>query len=92
MLWDPQGNRHYSSALEGIQFLRDNSKSLVRWLHECREDGGRLIHFPQYRSLINDIANVTIRWIDEQERRRTALEERIAELQKELSAARTQAK
>lgn len=67
MQYGPDGNRYYSSADEAVQFIRDNTKALVRWLHLCREQGARLPAFPQYRSLVNDIANITARWIEERE-------------------------
>lgn len=60
-------------------FLHGATKGLVRWLHECRENGGRLFLFPQYRSVINDIGQVTMRWITEQERRISELEQALRE-------------
>lgn len=84
MLWDSAGNKHYSSSLEALQFLQATTKSIVRWLHECRENGGELISLPHYRSLLNDIANVTIRWIDAQEKRISTLQDRVHSLEQRL--------
>ena len=84
MLWDTDGNKHYSSSLEAVQFLRDTSKAVVRWLHECREGGGQMPMFPHYRSLLNDMSNVTIRWIEEQERIRSTMQDRVHSLERRL--------
>lgn len=77
MQWDRDGNKHFSSAMEAVMFLQGATRGLVRWLHECRENGGKLFLFPQYRSVINDIGQVTSRWITEQERRISDLEQAL---------------
>ena len=83
MQWDSERNKHYSSSLEALQFLQTTTRSIVRWLHECRETG-EMPSLPHYRSLLNDIANVTIRWIDSQERRITILQDRAHSLEQRL--------
>lgn len=62
-------------------YLRAWTRSVVRWLHECQDAGARLFLFPQYRSLLNDLSNVTQRWILQQEQLISNLQERIRELE-----------
>lgn len=64
---DAKGDWHYESAGEAVESIRDDSRSIVRWLHECRESG-TMQRFQQFRSLLNDIANQAVRWIEDRER------------------------
>mgnify|MGYP001564124129 FL=1 len=88
MLWD--GNdKHYSSAEEAVQFLRAATRKTIRWLHECRENR-TVLFFQQYRSLLNDIANVTVRWIEEREEYIATLEQRVSDLEALVAQDRPQ--
>lgn len=85
MIWDRNGDKHFSSAMEAEMFLQDATRGLVRWLHECRESG-QMIHFPKYRSILNDIANVTSRWIRQREGDITDLQIRLHDTRMRLEA------
>jgi hypothetical protein len=87
MLWDGRGDKHYSSPEEAILFLRAATRKTIRWLHECRENR-TVLFFQQYRSLLNDIANVTIRWIEEREDYVSTLEKRVGDLEAQAAQGR----
>lgn len=40
--------------------------------------------FPHYRSLLNDIANITVRWIDAQEQRTSLLQDRLHAMERRV--------
>ena len=75
-----QGDRIFESTAEAQVFIEDESRKIARWLYECREHGGILLSYPHYRSKLNDISNITRRFLLEQERLILRLREEKREL------------
>ena len=63
-----QGDKVFSSSAEAVANLRTWTLDVVRWLHQCREQG-YVSEIERARTRLNDIANVTVRWIEDRERR-----------------------
>lgn len=61
-------------------FLEEKTREIVVWLHKCMEEGARLPAFPHYRSRLNDIANMTKRWLINRERKIAYLQEKLDEV------------
>ena len=78
MLRDAEGNKIFESSEEAFNFLQQQTTEIVRWLHQCREIyHAELPFFPQYRTRLNDISNVTRRYIASQDIRIRDLEARL---------------
>lgn len=76
----PQGDKTFSSSLEAILFLEEKTREIVAWLHKCMNSGARLPAFPHYRSRLNDVSNMTRRWIIARERKIMYLQEKLDEV------------